>query len=250
MNKKFLTFLVVCFSVLGCTVTRLNSQDFRPPTESFLKVLTTIEILSCDKSAKKDCPKGRWTQAGSGMAINLDGKTSVVLSAGHVCDSKPDKKIKQFTQVVNVIDFQGTVHPAWPVHVSQYEPVDTTKSRGDLCILWVPTLDVPKVNFSRNSPKVGDEVIYVGAPLGIHHPPTVPIFKGIFSGNINSAAAIATFPAIGGASGSAVLNRRSQIVGVVFAANPIFHHVSLMTNHKSFLLFLKDARKKLNDIRQ
>ena len=115
--------------------------------------------------------------------------------------------------------------------------------------MWAPTLKVPKVKFSRKSPEIGQDLLYVGAPKGIYHPPTVPIFKGTFSGDINAAAALVTFPATGGSSGSAVLNEENRIIGVVFAANRDFHHVSLITSHKSFLLFIKQARIKFSNIR-
>ena len=112
----------------------------------------------------------------------------------------------------------------------------------------MPTLEVPSVKFSKIKPKIGQEIFYIGAPKGIFHPPTVPMFKGIYSGKINDSASMATFPATGGSSGSAVLNDKYKIIGVVFAANREFHHITLITSHKSFLKFLQECKIKLNSI--
>ncbi len=245
IKSLLITFTGLAF--LSCTVARVNSKNINAPTQSFVKIFNTLEIKSCAKE-EINCPIGIYASAGSGMAINLGSKEMTILSAGHVCDMEPNEKVTNFTQTIKVMDHDGMIHPAWPIKITQYDQINPSASSGDLCLLWVPTLDVPKIQYSRLEPKVGDEVFYVGAPMGIFHPPTVPIFKGIFSGNINSAAAIATFPSIGGSSGSAVLDKHSKIIGVVFAANPKFHHVSLMTNYKSFMVFIKSVKKQINDI--
>ena len=55
-----------------------------------------------------------------------------------------------------------------------------------------------------------------------------------------------TFPAIGGSSGAAVIDKNNRIVGVVFAANVPFHHISIVTTHKSLKLFLNKAKAKFS----
>ncbi len=244
INKKNILFALISLLLCSCTATRVSSKNNSLPTKSFVKILHTTNIFSCQDEYKKLCPIGAYAQTGSGMAINLFENQMTVLTAGHVCDSSPDQsKIKDSIQTIHVYDHLENMHQAWPVHVS----FDNQVGNGDHCLLWVPTLNVKKVNISIFEPKIGDEMIYIGAPLGIYHPPTVPIFKGIYSGLLNPSAAMVTFPAIGGSSGAAVLDKNHRIVGVVFAANQKFHHISLVTSYRSLKVFLLQARRKFNN---
>ena len=217
------------------------------PTKSFVKILHTTSIFSCNEPFDKQCPTGEHAQMGSGMAIEVFKKHTTVLTAGHVCDSEPDPaKINKHTQIIHVLDHLERLHQAWPIHISFYNKT----GKGDLCLLWVPTLKVKNIKLSLFEPKVGDELIYIGAPLGIYHAPTVPIFKGIYSGIIDPSAAMVTFPAIGGSSGAAVLDRNNRIVGVVFAANLQFHHISLISSYRSLKTFIIEAKTKFNSTQQ
>ena len=241
MHKKTnIIVILLTFLLFSCTATRVSSKVKTPPTKSFVKILHTTTIFSCKDKKDPTCPLGTHGQIGSGMAINLLKKHMTVITAGHVCDSQPSDKIENSTQLIYAIDHTDTKHQAWPLHVSFHNSVGTS----DLCILWVPTLNVKKIDVSRREPKIGEELYYIGAPLGIHHPPTVPIFKGIYSGPVDAGSGMVTFPAIGGSSGSAVLDKDFKIVGVVFAANRAFHHVSIITSYKSFKVFLSEFIKK------
>ena len=247
MTKKInILFILITALLCSCAVSRVSSGANKLPTKSFVKILHTTKIISCTNNKQK-CPIGTYAQTGSGMAVSIFKNQMTVLTAGHVCDSQPDSKIvKESTQTIMVLDHNDTKHQAWPIHVS----FDDKISKGDLCLLWAPTLDVKKTKVSLFSPKIGDELYYIGSPLGIYHPPTVPIFKGIYSGKISGSAAMVTFPAIGGSSGAAVFDKNGRIVGVVFAANVAFHHISIITTHESLKLFLNQAKNKFSDIQQ
>jgi len=253
MTRKIKAGLILLsLLITSCTVTRVNSKNYNPPTKSFVKILHTIEIRSCIDKNDKQCPTGTYRSVGSGAAIDLNLKQMTVLTAGHVCEVKPLSKINSYSQTVQVIDHLEQIHQAWPILVN----FDNGAKSGDLCLLWVPSLDVEKVNISPVEPRIGQELFAMAAPLGIYHPPTVPIFKGIFSGPVNNTSALVTIPSIGGSSGGAVLNESNKIVGVIFAANREFHHIALMTNYQTFRIFLAEARRKmhqmmsLNDIQQ
>lgn len=246
-NLKKLLFLFLTASLCSCAVSRVSSGANRLPTKSFVKILHTTIIKSCQDESDPRCPIGSYSQTGSGMAVEIFKNQMTVLTAGHVCDSQPEPKfIKEATQTMQVLDHNNMKHQAWPVHVT----FDDEVSSGDLCLLWVPTLDVKKAKISIFTPKIGDELYYVGSPLGIYHPPTVPIFKGIYSGKISGSAAMVTFPAIGGSSGAAVFDKNNRIVGVVFAANVPFHHISIITTHESLKLFINKAKLKFSDTRR
>tara|TARA_B100001057_G_C22866223_1_gene956587 strand:+ start:4072 stop:4821 length:750 start_codon:yes stop_codon:yes gene_type:complete len=245
MNKRKKILFGLFFLLLSsCTATRVSSKTQLLPTKSFVKILHTTEIISCKDNKDPKCPIGLYAQSGSGMAVDLFPNKMTVLTAGHVCNSEPAKFINKVEQFNYVIDHLNMKHQAWVINFS----LNNDSGSGDLCLLWVPTLDVPKVLFSSSAPKVGDDLLYIGAPKGIYHPPTAPIFKGIYSGKIDASSAMVTFPAIGGSSGAAVLNKNSRIVGVVFAANREFHHVSLITTFRSLRSFLSQTKAKVKSL--
>ena len=243
MKKKVNILLsVFSFLVFGCTPSSAHSKKNQIPTTSFVKIINTTTIKSCKKNYKEKCPVGSYSSSGSGVSIKLSKNKKTVLTAGHVCDTRPAEHFKETLQSVQVIDHNNIVHQAWPIAVS----LNDSKGAPDACILWVPTLNVPRVDISRSKPSIGDELIYMGAPAGVYHPPTVPIFKGIYSGPLDASSSVVTFPATGGSSGGPVLDKDNKIVGIVFAANRAFHHITLITSYDSLLVFLESAKKKIN----
>mgnify|MGYP000882962646 CR=1 FL=1 len=238
MRRK-ITFLLclILFLVNGCVISSSYRGIKNPPAESFVKIFHSIKVSSCKDPNDVKCPVGEFFSMGSGMAINLIRDEMLVLTAGHVCDAKPTEAVKDFVQKTKVVDHTGTSHDSWVV-LSEFT---NGEGQPDMCILWVPTLSVDKINFSYKKPKVGQELYYIGAPMGVFHPPTVPIFRGIYSGPINASSSIITAPAAGGSSGSAVLNHENKIVGIIWGVKPGFHHVSLMTRYEASLSFLRRA---------
>lgn len=235
-TKRNIIFIFLSFILCNCTYGHTNKEKAQIPVKSFVKVLNTIQIIKCKKNNNR-CQPGIYAHTGSGMAIKIKSLKDemTVITAGHVCSSMDSDQFDNFIETIQVLDVDNNKHQAWPIKVS----FDDQKNKSDLCILWVPTLNAKKIEISKTEPSIGDELFYLGAPVGVFHPPTVPIFKGIYSGKISPTSSIVTFPAIGGSSGGAVLDHDYKIVGVVFAANLQFHHISLITNHDKLLLFLE-----------
>ena len=100
-------------------------------------------------------------------------------------------------------------------------------------------------NRGRLNDRTREEVFYMGAPWGVYHPPTVPIFKGTFSGKISDSSSLFTVPGAPGASGSAIMTNNNKVVGVLFAVHPGLNHITIATDYKATLSFLITARKKL-----
>ena len=240
IKNNIIYFVIFAVFLCSCTATRVSSHPIKPPTESFVKIIHTTEIISCKDKKDPNCPIGFHGQMGSGMAIYLFSNEMTVLTAGHVCDSQVSDAVEDSSQMIYVVDHTKTKHQAWPLMISFHDKVGA----ADLCILWVPTLKVKKIRISSKAPKIGDSLYYIGAPLGVYHPPTVPIFKGVYSGRVDAVSSMVTFPAAGGSSGGAVFNEQNKIVGVVFAANRKFHHISLITSFESFRTFISKVRNK------
>tara|TARA_A100001015_G_scaffold305993_1_gene399587 strand:- start:729 stop:1307 length:579 start_codon:yes stop_codon:yes gene_type:complete len=176
---------------------------------------------------------------GSGMLVNLVEDESIVITAGHVCESDVDtEKILSYSEEVTVIDYSGKEHNTRVIKSS----ADNGKGSVDMCALWVPTLKQDGVKFSSFRPRPGQEVYYVGSPAGIYHPPVAPILTGIYSGQIDASNSLISVPAVGGSSGSVVMDLNNKMIGVLWAAHN-FSNVSIMTNWDASAIFLYEVTK-------
>jgi len=91
-------------------------------------------------------------------------------------------------------------------------------------------------------PRPGQELYYVGSPAGIYHPPVAPVLTGIFSGDIDASNSLTSIPAVGGSSGSVVMDLNNNMVGVLWAAHN-FSNISIVTNYNATALFLYEVTK-------
>ena len=242
LKKSKLLFILPLALLMSCTTINLQ-RKIMPPTKSYTKILHTVEILSCTQTFEPMCPKGEYMSTGSGLVVNLVKDETIVITAGHVCYSKVEEKmISEHRQSVSVIDHNGTEHQA---HVIK-STLDNGKGGVDMCALWVPTLKEKGIDFSMFEPKVGQEVYYIGSPSGIFHPPVAPILVGIYSGALDASNAMITAPAVGGSSGSVVMDLNNKMVGVLWAAHPEFHHATIITNWLATAIFLDQVIKSFN----
>ena len=242
MLEKFKILLSISFFIIFCSCSTIQAHSIKdPPTRDFVKILHRIDIVSCADPKDAKCPIGARFSSGSGLNISMIPGLATVLTAGHVCDVGPTEKIKEYHQTVEVMDYESNVHQAYPTLISHNDQ----KGAPDACLLFVPTLTTKGAHISYVAPRIGEDLYYIGAPMGIYHPPNPLIFKGVFSGDINGSTSQITAPAIGGSSGSAVLNMDNKVVGIVWGTNLHFHNSSVMSNYVSFRKFLEEARQRL-----
>ena len=235
-KKSNLLFILFLPLFLSCTTINLQRKVV-PPIKSYVKVLHMVKITECEPGQESVCPKGEFQSTGSGMIVNMIKGQTIVITAGHVCESNVDEeKISQHSQEVSVLDYQGTEHQAHVIKSTH----DNGKGSVDMCALWVPTLQQDGVDFSMFAPRPGQELYYLGSPAGIFHPPVMPILTGVYSGEIDASNAMVSVPAIGGSSGSVILDMNNKMVGVLWAAHN-FHHVTIMTNWYASALFLHEV---------
>ncbi len=240
MKRKYtLLFTLILPLLFSCTTINLE-RKVDPPLKSYVKVYHTISIEKCTEKYNKMCPLGEYGSMGSGMIVELVENETIVITAGHVCESQVDRdKIAKYSESVHIVDYRGNQHHARVVMATQ----DDKRGGVDMCALWVPTLKEDGIQFSMFRPRPGQELYYIGSPEGIYHPPVAPILTGIYSGQIDTSNALISIPATGGSSGSAVMDMNNKLVGILWAAHS-FHHVSIMTNWDASALFLHEVVKK------
>jgi hypothetical protein len=255
--KKTLLLLTMLISFVSCTYTRsINSSEIKnPPNKNFVKVYKELMLTRCAKKAKKKKAKKCETKSswstGSGLLIDIVPNRVVVLTAGHVCSSsfnfpKEDKEyIYSWKEEIAVLNHNKKFYDAKLLLADQL----TSKS-SDLCTLEIPGLanekTIRKLKLSPRPPRVGENVYYMGAPMGIYHPPTVLIVKGVYNGHIDSHSASLTIPAAPGASGSVIMSYDHKVYGVLYAVHPGFRHATVSTSYNTTKSFLLKTRKLLN----
>ena len=214
------------------------------PRDSFLKIQKTIEATMCHPEKKNFCVTKRFGAVASGAVVKVTGNGAYVLTAAHVCIDEKAKKFlskvehKMFFYVINI--------------ESTYFPVEivATDQQNDLCILYVKDLSNPAMRIAVDKPKPGDRVYNLAAPLGIFDQNMIPIFQGFYDGDARVYdRAIYTLPAMGGSSGSPIMNHRGELVGMVSAAFIRFSHLAISPKFKETTTFVKkvvdeDRRKR------
>ena len=256
MRRKIpLLFFLLSFVITSCNLTSYKSMLNSPPADFFVKVYKELEITRCPKGplkeSQKKCEKKNAYSTGSGLIVRISGNQTVVLTAGHVCSTEglveEDKKYRySWTNTIKLFDRNERFHDG---HVILSTPLSATSA--DLCTLFVPGLDYfenkSKVVIAPYGPRVGEDIYYMGAPVGIYHPPTALIVRGVFSGPIDGYSSLASVPSAPGASGSVILSLGNQVYGVLFAVHPKFRTATIITNYKETKDFLEATRKLLKE---
>ena len=262
---KFKTlFFFLSFFVMSCgsniNHTKKNVK-FKWPLKSFVKVEHRVLRMTCTPSIPDNLDSGCYEKSvaggsGSGAIIGRSKEGSYVLTAGHVCNKEgveadpiesilfpeihntPDEQLKRVFYVYD-----------WDYFKYNAQILDIDK-KEDLCLMHIYGLFEKPVFLSRRKPQAGDKVYSMSAPGGIFQRHTVPLFEGIYSGIYQhyefGRKAMYTFPVTGGMSGSAILNNKGAVVGVISAGNARFHHIMLGVPHDSTIDFIvKNIRKDL-----
>ena len=236
---KYICKLMILLMLIttSCTTISCNSvpwgggdsaRDILPRT-SFVKIEKVLKLKVCNPEDLEECFNQTLVSSGSGFVVKNDQDGSYIMTAGHVCDDSD--VIRQFqrpniTIVGNkflAIDIDKNYHNAKTIKFTMCE---------DMCIAYVPGLFRPAVKIAVAEPLQGDEVLNLAAPLGVFDTQMIPILHGHFSGYAYEGRAIYTVPAIGGSSGSAVFNRRGELIGMIHSAHIRFPFLSLSPTHK------------------
>lgn len=152
---------------------------------------------------------------GSGSVISSDASGSIVLTNRHVCLIGPHEFIMRaldpsltFTKTVKTFD--GKTYIASILKVSD---------KTDLCLMHVDGLTNWKtLKLAKKAPLRNDSVFSSGYPAGIWTG-KAPVFSGSVVSNIKLnewISQIVTIPIVGGQSGSPVMNKKGELVGVVW----------------------------------
>jgi len=255
MIKKYSIYALFCLSVAlitsctsGCaTMSPSTVSQTKLPRKAFVQVQQSVELEGCGldpESKKEKCQQVTMRSVSSGAYVFISevaDDVAYVLTAGHSCTSRSPKeqivdgfRIKNLGSSFVVVDLDGSKHKAEVVHIT---------TRYDLCLLRVYNVLIkpPVLRPAPNRPRIGDAAINLAAPHGLYWTNAVLIFKGTFSGYHTRGYSMYTIPTKPGSSGSPILNKKNQLIGVIFAGYPIMENIGLSSPLVAIKIFLKKS---------
>ena len=240
--KKLLFICSIFFylqPVYGCSMKNQKISPF--PYKGFVQIFNSINIKKCKEDTP--CKVGPLRSIGSGSVIDHYNGLTLILTAAHVCESTLNPKIEE-TILEKETDIEVRT---WDNSLLSANILKISRDPNmDLCTIYMISHRQPltKLSMAKKQPITGQEVISMSAPLGIYHPPAVPILQGRYSGDIpDSHTSIMTVPSEPGSSGGPILNENREIIGVVYAVNSAFNHVTLSVKYFTVAKFVKESIK-------
>ena len=186
---------------------------------TFLKIEKKITVTACNPRNEEQCLTQKYMSTASSFLIKHEKDKSYLITAAHVCHTDYGKMV--FLPNFQVKEeFYGLDFDMKRVEYKVYS-IDL---KSDLCLVVTKRLDAKPYRIASSYPGLGSVVYNLASPLGIFEKNVIPLFTGRYSGNAYGRA-LFTIPAVGGSSGSPILDRRGNVVGVVSAVTINFNQI-------------------------
>ena len=257
--RKLITQAVVLTSALffilsGCFNVKIPSKIIRTtnntvikkdnsyfPIESF--VITKQEFifsLECDADQKEQgCISGvigSQSSMGSGFILetSIDDE-EYILTAGHICmppqvPALPPNILENMKLAYRIDFVTGFGREA----TGQIIAIDTN---NDLCLLKSTKELGPGLSIAKKDVMLHSKVYNMANPAGLASSLAVPVFDGYYLGDI-SMISLYSIPAVGGSSGSPIMNHKNEVISIVSAAAIRFDEYAIGPKTQSIREFL------------
>ncbi len=218
-----------------------TSTQYPFPYESFAYISVDLTINPTPRDTATSPVE--ISSRGSGMVVGMtaDGN-SAILTANHVCNPPPFL-IALWSpgaqKEISITDFNGNIYPA---------TIILSSIKNDLCLLKIDGFISQGVPLAKDELYIGEKVYSVAAPMAFFSPGMVPLLDGYYSGDIftsNGIDSVYTVPAREGSSGSAILNNKGEIVGLVQSSLTGFQSVTICTTQSQIIAFLAELETSL-----
>ena len=240
--KKLLVAATVFLTIMGNTGCATHHTNLR---SSFVKVHVATSISVCE-AEEKCVDVAAVNTSGSGAIVSNDrsfgGKPkTLVLTADHVCDTSGFEIPPHVLAIVQEkegfdptkLKVVKTVRMRLEDSTGRYYKVDkqpwVRNIAADICVVE-SSINAPALHIAKREPEFGDKILNIAAPGGFMMPSAsggaVFITDGRYSGSYMERGrginAVYTLWAIGGSSGSPILNEAGEMIGMVSAIHKSF----------------------------
>jgi len=241
---KFLIIAFLSITFLSC-VSRYNNSVFK--RNSFLKLKKTLIVSTYSDEQQACILINKWGSTASAAIIKNRVDGSYALTAAHVCrDDKMKNFINSFfkknypkLKIQYNLDFTAIALDGKEYIVE----VVAQDIENDMCILWIEDCYKKEIPLAPVGPNPGDRTYNIAAPLGIFAVNMAPLQEGIYDGEVGNKA-FYSIPAIGGSSGSPILNHKGELVGMIHSTYRSFNHLSVSPTYKDMSEFVRNETQR------
>ena len=194
--------------------------------------------MKLKKCIGNTCHEGKFASVGSGFVIDITKKGSYVGTASHVCYEDESKYILGM-KVASKLMVEALDGREYDAQIIDHDP------NVDICVMFVEHMvsGVERVVIADRKPKEGDKVFNIASPHGIHYKNVVPIFEGRYIGQRGDAA-FYTFDAAPGSSGSMILNRDGELIGVLHSVFIKMRSIIVSVTFEDMKSFIRESVSK------
>jgi len=270
--KSFIV-LIMFLTFVGCSSCVNNSYLFGPGNlfrnkrRSFLKIdihkqifLSKISSTSTNAFSLQNADyEIDLRTSASAFIVGHYRDITLVATSAHVCSIRFGNQLNYFVYDYSPDDFSWFLFEKSAFFLSDYKGrgykaiVLKYDFKSDICILGTASISLPAFIISKHKPLIGEKYYNIASPRGIWGPGLVPLFDGFYLGAIKTRrdrelSYMFSIPAVGGSSGSPVMNSYGELIGVIHSAYHGFPHLSLATtNDQLYLLYRTTLQKLLKD---
>ena len=219
------------------TVIKKENSYF--PIESFVIMQQSfIFSVGCDTAdTGQSCEPmilGSQSSSGSGFILETDTDDEYVLTAGHIC--MPPDASTAVSAIQNLrVGYRINLTTGFGREATgQIVAIDV---ENDLCLLKASQELGPGLEIYSKKTMLHSKVYNMANPAGLASSLAVPVFEGYYIGDI-SMISLFTIPAVGGSSGSPIMNHRNEVISIVSAAAVRFDEYAIGPKTESIRKFL------------
>jgi S1-C subfamily serine protease len=240
----------------GCTLPAAPATERR----SFVKIYRVLHPEVCKKKTQKCVPNKKgltWTSQGSASIIETNSLGAFLLTAAHVCDTAEDltevvlkmmrpeilgennrKKYLRPSIKYKIITSSGQI---------AYADIVNHDLEVDLCILFAEGVREKPLRRFHGSLTKGQRVYNIASPADLGALDVIPMFEGFYIGQNSKHSSVYSIPAMGGSSGSPILDANGRLIGMVHSVARAFHHVSFSPDVASLNYFIDSSIGEYRD---